>query len=257
MTDSLDRMLLSGTSALFQPIFDVRGDRFEVYAVEALTRGPAGTHFEQASIFFDYVRLKREEVRVDRSCIAAALARYAALSCAARLSLNVHASTLERDASFVSFLESTTVAVDVDPSRLIIEIIEQSAYFDVARLVRVVRNLRSLGAAIAIDDVGVGHGNFRTILDTHPEYLKIDRYFVSGAAGDARRRSLIASTVRIANDFGAMVVGEGVEEAGDLCVLRDMGVPLVQGYLLATPERNPALGSIEPHFVLPFQRREA
>jgi EAL domain-containing protein (putative c-di-GMP-specific phosphodiesterase class I) len=231
-------------STLFQPIYDVRGDQFHVWAVEALTRGPAGTHFEPAPIFFEYVRLKREEVRVDRWCIASALARHASLDRSTQLSVNVHASTLERDPTFASFVESVAVATGVDPSTLIVEIVEQAAYSDSSRLVRVLRDLRSLGMAIAVDDVGAGHGNFRAILDIEPEYLKLDRYFVAGAAADAHRRSLIASTLQIARDFGAMVICEGVEDPADLRVLREMDVPLVQGFLLAMPKERPAFESV-------------
>jgi len=234
-------MLQGGNSStLFQPIYERRDEQFHLWALEALTRGPAGTHFESASIFFDYVRRKSEEVRVDRWCIASAFARYVALGLPARLSVNVHACTLERDPAFASFVESVAVATGVDLSRLIVEIVEQSPYFDSSRMLRAFRDLRSLGAKIAIDDVGLGHGNFRTILDAQPEYLKIDRYFVTGAATDKQRQSLIASTVRIAEDFGARIVGEGVDNLADLMALRELNVPLVQGYLLAMPAAHPS-----------------
>jgi EAL domain-containing protein (putative c-di-GMP-specific phosphodiesterase class I) len=246
LTGVLDVMLRGDTSStLFQPIYDVEGERFEVWAVEALTRGPAGTHFEPAPIFFDYVRLKREEVRVDRWCIASAFVRHASLNTSTHLSVNVHASTLERDPSFASFVESAAVTSDIDPAVLIIEIVEHSPYFDSSRILRALRDLRSLGAAIAIDDVGAGHANFRTILDAEPEYLKLDRYFVAGAAGDTLRQALIASTVQIARDFGALIIGEGVDDPADLIVLRDMNVPLVQGYLLAMPEARPSLAPVD------------
>jgi EAL domain-containing protein (putative c-di-GMP-specific phosphodiesterase class I) len=254
------------SSTLFQPIYDVRGSRFTVWAVEALTRGPAGTHLEPAPIFFDYVRHRHEEVRVDRWCIASAFARYSSLDLSTRptrLSVNVHAITLERDAGFASFIESATVATNLDPSMLILEIVEHSPYFAASRVLPVLRDLRSLGVSIAIDDVGAGSGNFRTILDAQPEYLKIDRYFVSGAADDARRRSLITSTLQIARDFGATVVAEGVEDAADLILMREMTVPLVQGFLLAMPEADPRSEPIDAELLLSqtarhqLERREA
>lgn len=264
MSDALESVLQGDlSSTLFQPIYDVRGPSFEVWAVEALTRGPAGTHLEPAPIFFDYVRHRREEVRVDRWCIASAFARYAALAIPTRLSVNVHASTLERDTGFAAFIESAAVATGLEPSKLIVEIIEHSPYFAASRILAVLRDLRSLGVSIAIDDVGAGHGNFRTILDAQPEYLKIDRYFVAGAAGDARRRSLIASAVQIARDFGAMVVGEGLEEVADLIVLREMTVPLLQGFLLAMPRSEPCFDALQAEDLLQsdsrynLERREA
>jgi EAL domain-containing protein (putative c-di-GMP-specific phosphodiesterase class I) len=127
---------------------------------------------------------------------------------------------------------------------LIIEIVEQSPYFNSARMRSAVADLRSLGVAIAVDDVGLGHGNFRTILDTSPEYLKIDRYFVAGVADDPRRRSIISSAVRIARDFGALVVAEGIEDPADLATLRELDITLMQGYLLGMPASNPNLATL-------------
>ena len=245
MTVVIDHLFDSEKSAtLFQPIYDVRGDEFLVWAVEALTRGPAGTHFESAPILFDYVRLKGEEVRADRWCLSSAVARYAASGASARLSVYVLASTLERDPSFPLFVESVAAASAIDPSTLILELVEHAPYFDASRILRSLGDLRSLGVTVAIDDVGLGYGNFRAILDVRPEYLKIDRYFVAGVAGDALRQSLIRSAVQIANDFGALVVGEGLDDPADLAVMRDMGVPLIQGFLLGRPERQPDLAPI-------------
>lgn len=237
--------LLSHSSTLFQPIYDVRDRPFGVWALEALTRGPAGTHFEPAAILFDYVRLKREEVFADHWCITSAFARFASLDLPTRLSVNVHASTLERDQGFASFIESAATATNVDPATLILEIVEHAPYYDASRILSVLRDLRTLGVAIAIDDVGAGHCNFRTILDTQPDYLKIDRYFVAGAATDPQRRALIASAIQIARDFGALLVAEGVNDSSDLQTLRAMNVPLIQGFLLASPEAHPTLGSVE------------
>jgi len=251
MISALETLLGGACSTLFQPIYDVRGERFGVWALEALTRGPAGTHFEQAPVLFEYVRLKREEERVDRWCIASAFARFAALAVPTRLSINVHASTLERDPGFATFIESSAVATCVDPAMLIVEIVEQAPYFDASRILRVLKDLRSLGVAIAIDDVGAGHGNFRTILDALPEYLKIDRYLVAGAATDPRRRSLITSALQIGRDFGALVVAEGVEDHADLRTLREMNVPLLQGFLLGTPQTQPSLDPVTPMGDLP------
>ena len=43
----LERLLEGeGLSTVFQPIFDISGDDYAVWGVEALSRGPAGTHFE-------------------------------------------------------------------------------------------------------------------------------------------------------------------------------------------------------------------
>jgi EAL domain-containing protein (putative c-di-GMP-specific phosphodiesterase class I) len=245
MTSEMIDLLLAGDalSTVFQPIFDISGTEYVVWAVEALTRGPAGTHFEQASVLFDYIRLKQEEVAADRHCIASAFAarRRILPRSIPHLTLNVHAGTLERDRDFTAFIESLARRHDIDTNTLVVEIIEQSTYFDSKHLVTALNDLRSLGIQISIDDLGLGHGNYRLILDANPDYLKLDRYFIHRCADDAHRRALIESVQQIAANFGAAVIAEGVERREDLLTLCEMGIPLVQGYLLAAPGAPPNL----------------
>jgi EAL domain-containing protein (putative c-di-GMP-specific phosphodiesterase class I) len=116
--------------------------------------------------------------------------------------VNVHAATLERDPAFPLYLEATAAAFGFDPKRLMIELVEQSAYFDTDRLLDAIRRLR-VGVRIAMDDVGLGNCNYRMIVDARPDCLKIDRYFVAGCAADRYRDSVVRSIRQIAGDFGA------------------------------------------------------
>ncbi|MCU1246717.1 MAG: Signaling protein domain [Acidobacteria bacterium] len=167
-----------GISVLFQPIFHLAGEAPSLFAYEALSRGPRGTNFERANVLFDYVRLKHDEVRVDRHCLTTAIAAGAKLSRSAFLSLNVHASTIERDSDLPRYVGEITARFGVDPRRLIFELVEQSAYTEDRKLLATLGRLREMGIRIALDDVGIGHCNYRAILDVHPDFLKSERYFV-------------------------------------------------------------------------------
>ncbi|HVR37748.1 MAG TPA: EAL domain-containing protein [Thermoanaerobaculia bacterium] len=244
MSDVLEQMLAPDALSIhFQPIFEIGGTSTELWGFEALARGPKGTHFESAQILFDYVRLKREEARVDRRCIAEAIARASTFPDVPRVSLNVHASTLERDRGFATFLGSAAIAAAFDPASIVVEIVEQTQYYDATRFASALAELRSLGVQIAIDDFGLGNGNFRTILDVQPEFLKVDRYFVNHCARDANRQSLLRSVVQVARDFGSIVIAEGVEDADDLMTLSSLGVQLAQGFLLGRPQYEPEFSS--------------
>src|SRR5207247_1877656 len=82
-----------------------------------------GTHFESAAVLFDYVRLKRDEVRVDRYCCENAIGAAARLGVQHVLTLNAHASTLERDRTFPSLVLSACEAAGFPPDRLVMEIV--------------------------------------------------------------------------------------------------------------------------------------
>lgn len=222
-----------GVSIRFQPIFDLGAEPPGVHAVECLARGPRGTNLESADLLFEYARRKRREHEVDRVCIAAALAAIAGLPPTLAFTVNIHASTLSGDAGFVDFLLGLATDRLISPRRLTVEVVEHFPAWDGARLIDALKALRAAGLAIALDDVGLGHSNYRMILDCHPDYFKIDRYLVHGCHADSDRREILASIVGLASRFGSQVIAEGVERADDLAVLVDLQIRLAQGYLLS------------------------
>jgi len=233
---ALDRLLApGGITPVYQPIYIVSDAAPELYGFECLSRGPQGTNFESPGVLFDYVRLKRQEIVVDRACIAAALRNLPHLGDGVRISINVHASTLGRDPSFTEFLATTCRDTRVAAARVTVEIVEHAPPWDNDAFLRALAALRELGASIALDDVGLGQSNFKMLLDASPEFLKLDRYFVDGCAKDAKRRAVISSIEELARRFGARVIAEGVENEEDLQAVRTIGVSLVQGFLFAKP----------------------
>ena len=112
-----------------------------------------------------------------------------------------------------------------------IEIVEHAPPWDVTGFRNGLEGLRDIGARIALDDIGMGHANYRMILECRPDYFKIDRYFVAGSHGDFHRRAVLASVAELARPFGARVVAEGVEAPADLETVRGLGIDLAQGFL--------------------------
>ena len=220
--------------SVLQPIVDTDGGKRSVYAVECLTRGPLGSKYEEATPLFEYVRRRGLETQMDHACISIALSNIAECS-DCKISLNVHPTTLTDRNDFVKFLVDECEFSEIEPSRLIIEIGEQAPAADTSAFLRTLGRLRRLGVQIAVDDVGYGHSNYRTILDCAPDYLKIDRYFVHHADSDPARLAVVRSINDLAAYFGAAVVAEGVEREEDHGALRALGIHLFQGYLFSKP----------------------
>jgi len=229
----LERILAPGAlSAAFQPVIEVAGEEPRPHYLEALIRGPRGTSVHAPDILFEYARRRRRTADVDRACLRAILASATALPPGTSVGLNVHASTLGAQ-DFVDFLAGTALGHGIHPSRLIVEIVEHAPPRDAAAFQKGLDHLREIGAAVALDDVGFGHSNYRMILESHPDYFKIDAYFVTGARDDYYRRVVLGSVAKLARSFGARVVAEGVETEDDLAVVKDAGIDLVQGWLFA------------------------
>ena len=101
--------------------------------------------------------------------------------------------------------------------------------------IQVLHSLHDLGVRLAIDDFGTGQSSLAYLQRLPVDELKIDRSFVDGVDGDARRQDLLASIIKLGHSLGLVVTAEGVENAAELAVLRDGGCDLVQGYLIAKP----------------------
>jgi diguanylate cyclase (GGDEF)-like protein len=118
---------------------------------------------------------------------------------------------------------------------LVIEITEHEAVGDYARLASRLADYRGRGALVAIDDTGAGHASMRHVTQLAPDYIKVDRSLIHDLHLDHAKRALVRSMVTLEKELGASVVAEGIESAEELQALRELGVPLGQGFLLARP----------------------
>lgn len=122
-----------------------------------------------------------------------------------------------------------------DLSGLIIEITEQTPVDDYDALTEVLGELRSRGAMVAVDDTGAGYASLSHLLALRPEFVKLDRGLVEGVDRDPHRAAAVAAIGAFAGELDAWVVAEGVESQAELERVIELGVPLVQGYLLGCP----------------------
>ena len=215
---------------VFEPIVDFSREFPVVTAFQAVTRGSAGSELEHHPDLCDYVRKHGEEVRVDRHCLALSLSA-ASQSSELGIHVTVHAVTLEQDLELAAYLETAAEVHSFSLGRLTLEVLDLSTHLDASTLLDAIRRLDHLGVRIAVNDTGLGHSDYGLLANVRPDYLKIDRHIVSRCASDHHRRSVIRSICRIACDFGAAVIAEGVDRPQDLQSLREGGVTLGLGAL--------------------------
>jgi len=234
MKESLLETILDpdNLSVRFQPIFRIHDRLHQVHALEALIRGPRQTNFERADILFDYVRRKRAESAMDRTCFAAICKAAKELPPQFRINVNVHAVTLGQKPGFTDFFWKLAEQCSISLDRFTIEIVEHAPDCNIPALMDTVTALRDSGVRIALDDIGLGQSNYRMMLDCQPEYFKLDAYFVRSLKHYPRRRAVVESVVTLAAAMQGSVVAEGVEAAEDLIELNRIGVEFVQANLL-------------------------
>ena len=172
-------------------------------------------------------------LEIEVECVRRALALRSEIPGDAYLSVN-----MSPDAILTIEMEDALGAGSLEG--IIIEITEHDAVRDYARLAARLADFRGRGAKVAIDDAGAGHASMRHVTQLSPDYIKIDRSLIHDIHVDHAKRALVRSMVSLEQDLGAKVVAEGIERTEELRTLRELGVPLGQGYLLARPHRDPS-----------------
>jgi EAL domain-containing protein (putative c-di-GMP-specific phosphodiesterase class I) len=119
--------------------------------------------------------------------------------------------------------------------RVVLELTESFPIEDRQDLARSLGGLRTLGARLALDDVGKGFSGLGNVLEFSPDFMKFDRTLVSGVDTDLTKKALIERLTAFGDEVGVEVVAEGIETASELETLRILGVRNGQGFLLGRP----------------------
>jgi EAL domain-containing protein (putative c-di-GMP-specific phosphodiesterase class I) len=119
--------------------------------------------------------------------------------------------------------------------RIVLEITEHEAIEDYGALAEALAPLRERGLRVAVDDVGAGYASLRHALQLAPDMVKMDISLTRGIDRDAGRRALATALISFAGQTNMTIVAEGIETAGELHVLRELGVRYGQGFYLARP----------------------
>jgi len=215
-----------------QPIVEMGSG--SVHAYEALARFGVQRPDSSPLHWFALAEELGQRAALERSCLAAALDLFARRAPGVRLSVNLSAPVL---------LEPRTLAMLAevghgDPdglSGLIIEVTEETLVHSDMELRRAIAPLRARGARLAVDDMGAGYSGLRQITTVLPSYLKLDRSLVSGIDRDEERAALVGALAGYAHQVNSLLVAEGIENEAELRVLRQLGVPLAQGFYLSRP----------------------
>ena len=121
------------------------------------------------------------------------------------------------------------------PSRLVIEITEQTDITDYAALREQLAPWVARGAQVAIDDTGAGYASLEHVVELRPDFLKLTRGLVADIDKDANRQALLRALGAFAREVGAVIVAEGVERREELEVLREAEIDFAQGWLFGRP----------------------
>lgn len=216
-------------SYAFQPIVDVA--KRQIYAHEALVRGPAG---EPAPTVLRQVD-EENRYRFDQACRVKAIATATRLGMPQRLSINFMPNAIYRPELCIRSTLEAAREHGFPIERIIFETVEGEQINDGKWLAAVLREYRRIGFLTAIDDFGAGYAGLNLLADFQPDIVKLDMELVRGIDSSHSRQAIVRATARMCAELGIALVGEGVETADEYRALRDLGIELMQGYLFCRP----------------------
>ncbi|SDF37621.1 PAS domain S-box-containing protein/diguanylate cyclase (GGDEF) domain-containing protein [Blastococcus aurantiacus] len=130
---------------------------------------------------------------------------------------------------------SALAEAGLPPHKLILEITESVMLDAEDRLQSDLATLEAMGCVLSVDDFGRGYSSLAYLARLPVTILKLDREFLADIESDERGATLVAGVIDLGRRLGMDVVAEGVENLGQLRMLRDMGCRYLQGWLFGRP----------------------
>ncbi|MBM3069792.1 EAL domain-containing protein [Enterobacter sp. RHBSTW-00994] len=117
---------------------------------------------------------------------------------------------------------------------LVIEITERHPMHFTPQLSEWFATLRKSDISVALDDFGTGYSNLSYIYALNPEFIKIDKLFVSQIGENSDTR-LVDSLIELVKKMHLTIIAEGVETQAQADYLRAKNIDFLQGYYFCRP----------------------
>jgi diguanylate cyclase (GGDEF)-like protein len=238
---------------LYQPIYDLRTRK--VASLEALIRWQHPTQGVLAPDAF--IPLAEETgliVPIGRFMLEEACARAAAWEVAGGaaagggprvgVSVKVSPHQLNRD-GFATDVQRALQQSGIEPSLLTLEIPETTIMRDLAAAAERLREIKSLGVSIAIDDFGgSGYAHQADLRQLPLDSLRVDRSSLASSEDEDYRSWLLEAILLVGRELSLTVVATGIETHEQMATLQAIGCTMAQGALTGSPAPVDAVVSL-------------
>jgi diguanylate cyclase (GGDEF)-like protein len=166
--------------------------------------------------------------RLDRAVVGVCLADVTRLPKGCAVAINLSGKSIG-DPELLKYIEDSIEALQIDPARIIFELTETAAFYNLDEVRHFVHRIKSLGCRFTLDDFGVGFSSFYYIKELEFDYLKLDGSFIAKLPRNANDQVFVRAMVEISRVFGLQVIAEWVEDRETAELLRGFGVAYGQG----------------------------
>jgi diguanylate cyclase (GGDEF)-like protein len=124
----------------------------------------------------------------------------------------------------------------IPPQRLCLEITEQVAMDNLAAARTVIERLKSIGVRVALDDFGAGMTSLNQLRELPLDFVKIDQAFTRDLVSSPTNQAVVRFIAELGQQLHFRTIAESIENPATALLLRELGVSIIQGFLIARPE---------------------
>jgi diguanylate cyclase (GGDEF)-like protein len=148
--------------------------------------------------------------------------------------IGISGSSLSESA-FYDYVKEKLVEYSIPPELICFEVKETIALSQYGSAMDFIKNIRSSGCRIAIDDFGAGLSSFTYLKSVPVDYVKINGGFVGRVVDDPMDCAIVEAINQIGHIAGLQTIAELVESDSVMYKLKDIGVDYAQGNNLDMP----------------------
>jgi diguanylate cyclase (GGDEF)-like protein/PAS domain S-box-containing protein len=207
---------------------------------EALVRWhPHGALQVEPSEFLPLAEESRLIVGIGEWVLQTACAQAAAWQRRERVRLTMSVNLSARELTEGDVAERVRAALGTSglpPSALCLEVSEAAVLSDLDRAKEAFEGLKRVGVHVALDNFGAGSTALSLPGMLPIDMIKLDRTLIEGLDNDRHKRAVASALVSLARDTRLKLVAMGIESERQLKLVRKLGCPVGQGFLLAPPQ---------------------
>ncbi|MGC8616211.1 MAG: EAL domain-containing protein [Desulfurella sp.] len=136
---------------------------------------------------------------------------------------------------FIDEIASIINLYSIDPSLIVIEMLERTFIEDLPYYKVFLNSLKSYNIKLALDDFGTGYSSLSYLSELPFDYIKIDISFVRKMLFDSKAKSIVETIIYLSHNLGIKTIAEGIENKEQLDMLEKLGCDAMQGFLLSKP----------------------
>ncbi|WP_078545007.1 EAL domain-containing protein [Litchfieldia alkalitelluris] len=228
-----------------QPIIDLNNDK--LYGYESLLRSNDPSEIIYPSEIFKVAEITGLKSMLDQRAREEAIkARINKVEPGIKSFINFLPSTIYNPDFCLRHTFSIVEKYNISPSDLVFEVVETEKIGDIDHLKKILNTYKNSGMKVALDDVGSGYSTLDMLSELKPDYVKIDREYISFCDQDRKKQSFLDQVISITNTLGIKVLGEGIERKEEMEYCKSIGMDLAQGYYIGKPSLEPYTKVLAP-----------